>query len=376
MSDNPFFGAMAEQASTPPVSRPRTGSSAIKPSPLRQTTLAPPPPPIQKQQQQVVVVASRDSVVGRSPELEEVVLLAAHEESHALSKLQPDREYKICIMGKSAVGKTSLLRRYCAGKFLENSKSTIGVECYYRVMRLGNLIVRFALWDTAGQERFDAFTSQYLRGAIGLICVFDVNLATSFEGIEKYIDQFYMELKVKSDELAKSGEEIPPVLLIANKMDVDVSDNGMRREAREGLLTRAKDLAMQQQWHMADLSAKTGSGVETALNTFLQVVHRYKQTKQRLTSVLHASDSRVFKAIPSLRSSGMYDSNGRQRSGSAPIINVVNDNRGGTVPVSVTSTSSSTTVILPRRDYTSMSMDEVIEVGSAVQQQKKTGCGC
>jgi len=283
------------------------------------------------------------------------------------------------------VGKSSILRRYCKDEFRDNSSSTIGIECYHRMVRLGPLLVRFDLWDTAGQERFDSLTSQYLRGCSGLICVFDVNLVTSYDNIERYIDQFYQQLGVRSDSLLASGDESPPVLLLANKTDVDVSDNEMRRNARDGLLSRACELAQQHQWLQADVSAKTGNNVEAAIGNFLQLVHRYHQTKERMSNAHTAS--RSIKPIESLRNSGLYGQRPRSATterlqgllGSGSTINVMRTPDGQQVPVSVHTHSTSTTVVMPgqspKQQHQDLSMDQVIELGEAARA-KKVGCGC
>ncbi|KAK4825309.1 hypothetical protein QYF61_026828 [Mycteria americana] len=42
-------------------------------------------------------------------------------------------------------------------------------------------------WDTAGQERFHTITTSYYRGAMGIMLVYDITNAKSFENISKWL---------------------------------------------------------------------------------------------------------------------------------------------------------------------------------------------
>ena len=61
-------------------------------------------------------------------------------------------------MGNGAVGKSSMIQRYCRGTFTKTYKKTIGVDFLEKQLRVHGEDVRLMLWDTAGQEEFDAIT--------------------------------------------------------------------------------------------------------------------------------------------------------------------------------------------------------------------------
>jgi GTPase SAR1 family protein len=44
----------------------------------------------------------------------------------------PDYSFKITITGNPGVGKSSLLNRFCDGIFIDNYKSTIGVDFKFK----------------------------------------------------------------------------------------------------------------------------------------------------------------------------------------------------------------------------------------------------
>lgn len=64
------------------------------------------------------------------------------------------------------------------------------VKYHNSVMKL---IARFqfcvvcAFRDTAGQERFHTITTSYYRGAMGIMLVYDITNARSFDNISKWL---------------------------------------------------------------------------------------------------------------------------------------------------------------------------------------------
>ena len=65
---------------------------------------------------------------------------------------------QVVIVGNGAVGKSSMIQRYCRGTFTKTYKKTIGVDFLEKQLRVHGEDVRLMLWDTAGQEEFDALT--------------------------------------------------------------------------------------------------------------------------------------------------------------------------------------------------------------------------
>nr|XP_051710582.1 ras-related protein Rab-23 isoform X5 [Oryctolagus cuniculus] len=70
---------------------------------------------------------------------------------------------KMVVVGNGAVGKSSMIQRYCKGIFTKDYKKTIGVDFLERQIQVNDEDVRLMLWDTAGQEEFDAITKAYYR---------------------------------------------------------------------------------------------------------------------------------------------------------------------------------------------------------------------
>lgn len=115
---------------------------------------------------------------------------------------------KVVVVGNGAVGKSSMIQRYCKGIFTKDYKKTIGVDFLERQISIRSEDVRLMLWDTAGQEEFDAITKAYYRGAQACAIVFSTVDRDSFEAVEKW--------KSKVEEECGSI----PMVLVQNKIDL------------------------------------------------------------------------------------------------------------------------------------------------------------
>ncbi|XP_022659452.1 ras-related protein Rab-23-like [Varroa jacobsoni] len=116
---------------------------------------------------------------------------------------------KLVVVGNGAVGKSSLIQRFCRGVFSQSYKQTIGVDFLERVLEIGSgRSIRLMVWDTAGQEEFDALTRAYYRGAHGAILAFSSSDLDSFEAVDSW----------RSKVEAECGSL--PMVLVQNKMDL------------------------------------------------------------------------------------------------------------------------------------------------------------
>ena len=103
-------------------------------------------------------------------------------------------KYKICMLGAFAVGKTSLVRRYCEGKFRLARVATIGVDFYTQRVRIPlglseELVVKLSIWDMAGQERFGVVRSGFYRGSRAAALVYDVSSLVSLGNLKRWRDE-------------------------------------------------------------------------------------------------------------------------------------------------------------------------------------------
>lgn len=150
---------------------------------------------------------------------------------------------KVCMLGASRVGKTSLVRRFVESIFSDKYHQTVGVKIDRKVVAVGNDTVGLMLWDLQGEAEDQAFRPQYLRGAAGLLAVADgTNQAT-------------LEPALRLIETARTALGAVPHVLLLNKRDLEA----------EWALPKAEMARLQEGGHAVIMtSAKSGEGVEEA----------------------------------------------------------------------------------------------------------------
>jgi len=118
--------------------------------------------------------------------------------------------FKIIILGNSMIGKTSLILRYCKGKFDESGVSTVGVDTQLKYIKYDDKIIGLDIWDTAGQERFRSLAKSTYQGADGIILMYDLTNKKTFEDIKIW----YRDIR-DSVDIKTVG-----IILVGNKSDL------------------------------------------------------------------------------------------------------------------------------------------------------------
>jgi small GTP-binding protein len=147
---------------------------------------------------------------------------------------------KICLIGRFAVGKTSLVKRFIDDQFGEKYKTTVGVSISTKdIVISDDEEISMVIWDIAGFEQ-DGHYQHYLRGVHGVIWVIDGTEPESFEILD-IITQSIPEIK-----------SIPSVCFV-NKSDL-----------KDDWLITENELEQLKEFNYSVLlsSAKTGANVE------------------------------------------------------------------------------------------------------------------
>ena len=118
--------------------------------------------------------------------------------------------FKVVLVGDSFVGKTNIMSKYLKNEFHEDSKATVGVEFGSKQFNVEGHIIKAQIWDTAGQERYKAITSAYYKGAKGAFVVYDITRKSSFDSIDKWIN-----------DLTSAADKKLTVVVIGNKSDLE-----------------------------------------------------------------------------------------------------------------------------------------------------------
>jgi len=170
-----------------------------------------------------------------------------------MAKKTYDLLFKLLLIGDSGVGKTCLLFRFSDDAFNTTFISTIGIDFKIKTVELGGKKIKLQIWDTAGQERFHTITTSYYRGAMGIMLVYDITNAKTFENISKWLRNI--------DEHANEDVE---KMILGNKCDME--------DKRQVNKERGDSIAREHCIPFLETSAKSNINVETAFMDLAQAI--------------------------------------------------------------------------------------------------------
>ena len=95
---------------------------------------------------------------------------------------------KVVLLGKSGVGKTSIISRYTTNVFKESLMTTPGANFITKKVNFpkSNKTIKFEIWDTAGQERYRSLAKVFYNNANVCILVYDITNKKSFSELINY----------------------------------------------------------------------------------------------------------------------------------------------------------------------------------------------
>ena len=117
---------------------------------------------------------------------------------------------KICLIGTSGVGKTSLVTKLLTNDFDERNLPTVGVEFRTQKITIDGKAIALDIWDSAGQEKYKAVVKSYFREAVGCLLVFDITSPSSFNELGSWLNEFHQYAHPSAF-----------ILLIGNKCDLE-----------------------------------------------------------------------------------------------------------------------------------------------------------
>jgi len=157
-------------------------------------------------------------------------------------------QFKLVLLGDSAVGKSSLVLRFVKKQFYEYQESTIGAAFLTQTVNVKDYVVKFEIWDTAGQERYHSLAPMYYRGAAAAVVVYDLTNRQSFVRAKSWVK-----------ELQRQGNPNIVIALAGNKLDL--------QDKRQIDSEEAKAYADENGIFFMETSAKTDHNVTVLFET-------------------------------------------------------------------------------------------------------------
>jgi small GTP-binding protein len=164
---------------------------------------------------------------------------------------------KLCLVGETGVGKTSLIRRYVTDKFEDRYIATVGTKITKKsidvVWRDEQRTLDMTIWDIMGEKGFRTLLKEaYFHGAQGVIAICDLTRPDTLFDLSGWVNL----------ALKQVGEV--PFVFMGNK--TDLTKEKMADE---------QDLAKLSAIHKSPYyltSAKTGENVDNAFRSISKAI--------------------------------------------------------------------------------------------------------
>jgi len=162
---------------------------------------------------------------------------------------------KCITAGDGGVGKTTLLYRYVEGRFLADTRMTLGVEFFIKEVDVGGKKLNFQVWDFGGQEHFRPLLKNYALGAKGALLLFDLTRLSSLMKINEWVN------------ICREDNPDIPIIFLGTKLDlidlISVDDSyALRLKVEYNFFEYLK------------ISSKTGENVNLAFKLLAEEIVR------------------------------------------------------------------------------------------------------
>lgn len=158
---------------------------------------------------------------------------------------------KVCLLGSTGVGKTSLVKRFAYGEFDDTESEAEGVMIHKRVIHYPKVELELLMWDLEGADGWSQYVASYMSGASGLVFVVDVTRPRSLEHV------------IAARDRAKGFIGRRPAVLVTNKIDM-TSDWAIKK--------KQLDEANKYDWSILPASAKTGAHVDEVFEALAKLM--------------------------------------------------------------------------------------------------------
>jgi Rab family protein len=174
---------------------------------------------------------------------------------------------KAVLLGDSGVGKTSMVTSWMTGTSQQIAEPTIGPAYHRKSVVIEHRKVDLLIWDTAGQEQFQCLTPLYVRSARVAIVTASIIHSLSFDNLSHW-----------TDILASATNEVPPIVLAVNKVDLRQKAALSEEQIDERYRSKFSGLFF--------CSAFTNEGIDNLFMSAAAAAYRFAQGSNPADSVL------------------------------------------------------------------------------------------
>jgi len=178
-----------------------------------------------------------------------------------LKKTKEKFIFKIVVIGDSAVGKTSLIKKFTKGNFQEDYIQTIGAQLSSYDYNIKGDKIQLFFWDIAGQDNFHFLRPAFYQGSRAAIIVYSLEESNHGKSFE-HVDEWHDDIKRYCGDI--------PIVLLGNKVDL-VNEKKLKEKKILKLVDKRGFIGYYK------TSAKTGQGVIKAFQVL--ITHLYDKYK-------------------------------------------------------------------------------------------------
>jgi small GTP-binding protein len=103
-------------------------------------------------------------------------------------------DIKVILLGESAVGKTSIIRRFYDETFDLKETSTVSMSYVDKIVEIDGKKYKLIIWDTVGQESYRTMTQLFLNNSKIVILVYSIDNKNSFTNLNFWYELYEKEL--------------------------------------------------------------------------------------------------------------------------------------------------------------------------------------
>lgn len=185
----------------------------------------------------------------------------------SVNRLRLNRSMTIAVMGDSAVGKTSIIRRWSTNTFTVDEYEPTLEDYTDSWVSADNILWRVRLIDTPGNEEFGLVRDAYITSCDAVVFVYDITQKDTFLHIR---DRYWPQAR------RARNEDVVPCVLIGNKTDCVDSRQVTPREG--------ESLAANMDTLVVEMSARLEEGRERANEALVTAVRRSEELKTARSS--------------------------------------------------------------------------------------------
>lgn len=137
-----------------------------------------------------------------------------------------DMLVKLLVVGDCGVGKTKFITRFVEGAHCPTSKTTIDLDFRIKSVILDHQRVKVQIWETRSRNRFDSLDFSYYRRAMGIVLLYDVTNAESFDNIRCYLQriEYYCDDTVSIVLVGHKNDE-DTKRVVSTQMGVELAEH-------------------------------------------------------------------------------------------------------------------------------------------------------